>query len=478
MFSLSRIACASKKANVTFPSAHIPLVSTQVLASNVNNVRILDASWLKLPSFVNRDGLKEHAEKRIPGSQYFDLDVHCDKSSKFPHMLPPVDQFKETMKKFNIGISEHVVCYDSLGVYSSPRLYWTLKHFGYENVSVLDGGLKKWIDEGLPLETGPVLPPVNAVEIPDQFSVDSSLVVDYPTIKRNVQLLNKNKLSEAKQIIDARSAPRFRGEAEEPWPVPSGHMMGAKNVPFVELLDAVHGTYLPVETLRRRLCAYGFDPKNSSIFTCGSGITACVPWLAVEVVRAHDRILLADVIEDVIAKRISLPEAESRAQQIIMENACVEGSAAAFSKPFIPLNGAAPPSSSVFDGAWVEWCTREAEIAQRDMDAFLLNKSLDSSSGPVKLDAASRNLGLSLSTSKGGVVGPVRLTEASAGLSASKGGVLYESSDDSDEDADALLEPLATRLNRSKDGSLSRSTRRDFSLTGKEGNRIDDKHSK
>lgn len=133
-------------------------MSVSWLASQLERsaVKVLDASWY-LPA-MGRDARAEFKACRIPGAQFFDIDSTDDKSS-LPHMLPSEAFFAETMEKCSVGSDDHVVCYDGKGIFSAARLWFLLRAFGHEQVSVLNGGLPAWRREGQPLEEGPVQPP-------------------------------------------------------------------------------------------------------------------------------------------------------------------------------------------------------------------------------------------------------------------------------------------------------------------------------
>ncbi len=254
------------------------LVSTDWLAAHLSapDLRILDASWHMPDS--GRHARAEFEAAHIPGARFFDIDAISDDQSSLPHMAPPVEKFVSRMRAMGIGDGHRVVVYDSAGIFSAPRVWWLFRLFGKTDVAVLDGGLPKWRAEGRPVEDGvPILRDRH-------FTArrNAGLVRDV------TQVAATAKLGDA-QIVDARSAARFRGEAPEPRPgLRSGHMPGAMNVPYGSLLNA-DGTMKDTEDLRAVFTAAGVDVARPVITTCGSGISAAVLSLALESLgnRAH-----------------------------------------------------------------------------------------------------------------------------------------------------------------------------------------------
>jgi thiosulfate/3-mercaptopyruvate sulfurtransferase len=247
------------------------LVSTEWLAAHLNapDVRILDASW-HMPGSA-RDARAEFEAAHIPGARFFDIDEISDEQSSLPHMAPPVEKFVSRMRGLGIGDGHRVVVYDTHGLFSAARVWWLFRLFGKRDVAVLDGGLPKWRAEGRPVEDGvPILRDRH-------FTArrDASLVRDV------TQVAATAKLGDA-QIVDARSAARFRGEAPEPRPgLRSGHIPGSMNLPYGELLSP-DGTMKDVPELRGAFEAAGVDVTKPAITTCGSGISAAILSLALE----------------------------------------------------------------------------------------------------------------------------------------------------------------------------------------------------
>ncbi|WP_299355243.1 3-mercaptopyruvate sulfurtransferase [uncultured Shimia sp.] len=247
------------------------LVSTDWLAAHIKDpdLRILDASWY-MPAH-NRDPRAEYDAAHIPGARFFDIDEISDLRSDLPHMVPPVEKFMSRMRALGVGDGHQVVVYDGAGTFSAPRVWWLFKLMGQNDVAVLDGGLPKWQAEGRAIED---MPPI----IRDRHMTvrrQNHLVKDV------TQVSSASKLGDF-EIVDARAAPRFKGEAPEPREgIRAGHIPGAKNVPFGELLGS-DGTMKSPEDQRAVFEAAGVDLSKPVITSCGSGITAAVLCLAMQ----------------------------------------------------------------------------------------------------------------------------------------------------------------------------------------------------
>lgn len=253
-----------------------PLISSAELASRFGDpeLRLLDASWF-LPA-EGRSGREEFAAERIPGAVFFDIDAVSDTSVDLPHMLPAPGAFAEAASALGLSPDLDVVVYDSFGIRSSARVWWTLKVMGFERVQVLDGGLRAWKASGLPLETGAPRPPS---PVATRVRFDRTRLRDREDVAAALA-------SGGAQIVDARGAPRFRGEAPEPRPgLRSGHMPGARNLPFDRLLTP-EGRLKPPVALAEAFREAGVDLARPIVATCGSGVTASVLALALEVLGA------------------------------------------------------------------------------------------------------------------------------------------------------------------------------------------------
>ena len=254
-----------------FPDDPKTLVSTDWLAAHLKDpdLRVLDASW-HMPD-AGRDARAEYAAGHIPGARFFDIDEISDLRSDLPHMAPPVEKFISRMRAMGVGDGHQVVVYDTAGLFSAARVWWLFRLMGKTDVAVLDGGLPKWRAEGREIEDMPPMVRDRHITVSRQAGL----------VKDVTQVAHASKLGQA-EIIDARSAPRFKGEVAEPRPgLRSGHIPGSKNVPFGEVLNA-DGTMKDVAGLRATFAAAGVDLGKPAITTCGSGITAAVLALALE----------------------------------------------------------------------------------------------------------------------------------------------------------------------------------------------------
>ncbi|HZU88448.1 MAG TPA: 3-mercaptopyruvate sulfurtransferase [Stellaceae bacterium] len=242
------------------------LVSTAWLAQHLDDpaLRVVDGTYF-LPT-VARDARAEFAERHIPGAVFFDIDEIKDHNNPLPHMLPEPAEFAARVGALGLGDGTKIVAYDAHGVLSAARVWWMFRVMGHGEVMVLDGGLPKWLREGRPLETGPAKPRGPAVFTP-RFR---------PELVRGLDAVGAELKSGSAQLADARSAARFSGAEPEFRPgLKSGHMPGAKNLPYGELLNA-DGTFRPAAEIRARFRAAGIDVERPVTASCGSGVSACV----------------------------------------------------------------------------------------------------------------------------------------------------------------------------------------------------------
>ena len=205
------------------------LTETDELAAELDapDLVIIDASW-HMPS-ENRNARAEYLEEHIPGAIFFDIDEIADTKSNLPHMLPSPEKFSSRMRSMGIGDGSRIVVYDSAGLFSAARVWWTFRVMGVEDVTVLNGGLPKWKREGLPLESGE--PRLRSTR---HFTSrrNADLVRDVSDMKALIK-------DHSAEIVDARAAERFTGQAPEPRPgLRSGHIPGAHNLPYWAAVEA------------------------------------------------------------------------------------------------------------------------------------------------------------------------------------------------------------------------------------------------
>jgi len=246
-------------------------VSAAWLKEHLNdpNVVIVDASWY-LPA-QNRDPDAEYLAGHIPGAVRFDLDAVKDTSSPLPHMLPSESDFAAAAGALGIGNDTLVIVYDGLGLFSAPRVAWTFRIFGVRDVRILEGGLPAWKAEGGPLEQGPQ---------PQRTAKTFSARLDRAAVADAAQVLGASQSGSA-QIVDARAADRFRGEAPEPRPgLRAGHIPGSLNLPWGDIVE--NGRLKDEASLRRAVAEAGIDLDKPIIASCGSGVSAAIIALAFE----------------------------------------------------------------------------------------------------------------------------------------------------------------------------------------------------
>ena len=256
------------------------LVSTDWLADHMKDpdLRIIDASW-HMPG-SGRDARAEYVSAHIPGARFFDIDEISDTRSALPHMAPPPEKFISRMRAMGIGDGHQIVVYDTHGLFSAARVWWTFRLMGKTDVAVLDGGFPKWRAEGRPVEDMPPILRDRHITVQRQ----AHLVRDVTQVAAAAKLGDH-------EIIDARPAGRFKGDDPEPRPgLRPGHIPGSRNVPMKSLLKD-DGTMKSPDDLRGVFEWAGVDLSKPAITTCGSGVTAAVISLALERIGKHDHSL-------------------------------------------------------------------------------------------------------------------------------------------------------------------------------------------
>ena len=255
-----------------------PLVSPQWLAERLglqggstdSSVVVVDGSWY-LPT-EKRDPQAEHQRAHIPGAVWFNVDAISDQTSNLPHTLPSPEHFAIAVGLLGISDKNTIVVYDSAGLFSAARVWWTFRHFGAQNVFVLDGGLPYWQALGMPVENGIVMRDTTTFTV--KQSLEATITAD--------EVLAHIQVGSA-QIVDARSDSRFRGEAPEPRPgLRAGHIPGSRSLPYSELLRDGH-LKTPTEIMQA-FKKSGIDPDKPVVVSCGSGVTAAVLALGLNVI--------------------------------------------------------------------------------------------------------------------------------------------------------------------------------------------------
>ncbi|MBI4628994.1 MAG: 3-mercaptopyruvate sulfurtransferase [Candidatus Rokubacteria bacterium] len=258
------------------------LVTTGWLAAHLGkrDVRVVDGSW-HMPQ-LRRDPRAEFAQAHIPSAVFFDIDAIADTRSPLPHMLPDARTFAARVGALGIGRRDRVVVYDTRGVVSAARVWWTFRAFGHDAVAVLDGGLPKWRAEGRAVASGLPAPRVRTFTA----RLRKRLVRDLAQIRGNIK-------TRREQVLDARSHGRFTATEPEPRPgLRGGHIPGSLNLPY-DRLYRPDGTLLRREDLGAAFAQAGIDLTKPVATTCGSGVTAAVLALALHLL-GHDRVALYD----------------------------------------------------------------------------------------------------------------------------------------------------------------------------------------
>ena len=270
-----------------------PLVSCEwlhkQLGAKASCPKVVDASWY-LPA-MKRNGRAEYLAKRIPTATFFDIDA-TDDTSNLPHMVPSAAFFSQAMMQCGVSNADHVVVYDGKGLFSAARLWWMLRAFGHERVSVLDGGLPAWVAAGLALEEGS--PPSAARGAFFTAALRPGAVTDAARLLDHVTAPNA---AEPLLVVDARPAERFEGIVVEVRPgCRSGHIPGSRSVPFGALLEP-SGKMRPPDELRAVFDGAGvaLDAAGPPLVTsCGSGVTAAVVMLGLAQLGRSERVSLYD----------------------------------------------------------------------------------------------------------------------------------------------------------------------------------------
>lgn len=242
------------------------LVSTEWLADHLDapDVRVVDATWF-FPS-TGKKGHEAYDAGHIPGAVFFDIDDVADSDNPLPHMMPSAAKFASKVKKLGLGNGNRIVVYDrASGGSAAARVWMMFRQFGHGEISLLDGGMTKWLAEHRPVEDQP---PVTR---------ERHFLPHPQDLVRSKGDMLANIASGRETVIDARSAGRFKGQEAEPWPHRKvGHIPGSLNLPWTEMLDPDSKTFLPPEQLRAKFAAAGISGNKPIVASCGSGVSACM----------------------------------------------------------------------------------------------------------------------------------------------------------------------------------------------------------
>lgn len=249
------------------------LITCDWLNENLNqkDLCIIDCTW-HLPG-TNRDGKSEFLNERIPGSIFFDLDEFSDQSSKYPHTLADKEWFSKKASELGIQNSDHIICYDTLGIFTSPRVSWMFSQYGHEKVSILDGGFKNWKIKKFKIETGK----------PQNKEPSNYIAKNNPKNIKFFEDIKNNIVSSTFKLIDARPSGRFNATDPEPRPeLQSGNIPNSQNLPFSKLLDPATGCMKNKDELKKIFDELSISSEDKITFSCGSGVAAVIAGTAYE----------------------------------------------------------------------------------------------------------------------------------------------------------------------------------------------------
>lgn len=249
-----------------------PIVSAQWLNSNLSNENLVILDCTLINQIAKQP--IEIQNIQISNARFFDIKgKFSDTQNAFPTAYPPLSQFEKEAQELGINKDSIIVVYDANGIYSSPRVWWLFKSMGHQAIYVLDGGLPEWIKQGLP----------TVEKSTDKFQKGNFRVKENPKIVRRYNDIFNNLSSKKELVIDVRSEGRFSGEIPEPRAgLRSGQIDNSINLPYTKVLN--HGKFQSVEKLKQ---VFGFlkGEERPIVFSCGSGITACVVYIALEMVN-------------------------------------------------------------------------------------------------------------------------------------------------------------------------------------------------
>lgn len=261
------------------------LVTTSWLAQHLadDDLVVIDASAY-LPG-AGRDAAAEFAAAHIPRARFLDLGTLTDPPSLVPKALPTPEQFARRMREIGVVPGERIVFYDDSKLRSSARAWFIARLMGAHRVAILDGGLQKWRADGLDLESGQSGAASSAYPVPDAAS---------GKVRSKAQMLANYRADAnqpGEQVVDARDAARFCGEVDDTvHGLPGGHIPGARNVFFRDLLNS-DGTFKSHDELNAAFIDAGIDLDRPVTASCGSGMTASVLLFALHLLGRDDTAL-------------------------------------------------------------------------------------------------------------------------------------------------------------------------------------------
>ncbi len=257
------------------------LVSPNWVEKNLGKVKVVDASW-HMPK-TKRNAFNEYLKEHIPASVFFDLDKISEENHAIPHMMPALKKWEFSISNLGINNSDHLVIYDNSDVYSACRCWFSFIYFGHDpmKISILDGGFKKWKKQNRPTS--------NKAE---KINKSNYVAKEIKKLIKSKEEIKNNILSENFELIDARSKKRFLGMEPEPRKeLLSGNIKNSKNIPFIECINKSDNTFKNLEELKDIFNERGINYNKDLVFTCGSGVTACVLGLANSIISGKTPII-------------------------------------------------------------------------------------------------------------------------------------------------------------------------------------------
>jgi thiosulfate/3-mercaptopyruvate sulfurtransferase len=247
----------------------MPLVNTNWLEKNLDKVKIIDCSW-HMPQ-TKRNGFKEYQQLHIENAIFFDLDKNSKTDTDLPHMLTDIESWEKIVSDIGIGNEDQIIIYDNSDVISSCRCWYNFIYFGHDPnlVHVLDGGLKKWINEKKP-----------TINYLTKTTNSNYVANEKKDLVKNKKQVDENIGKNEFKVMDARSRERFEGKVPEPRKgLRSGSIKNSFCLPFSELINEDH-TFVAKEKILEKFKLTKCKLDENIVFTCGSGVTASVLALA------------------------------------------------------------------------------------------------------------------------------------------------------------------------------------------------------
>jgi len=245
------------------------LVETEWLYNNLNDVKIIDSSW-HMP-LTKRNGFEEFKKLHIKNAIFFDIDKNSKLDTDLPHMLTDKTSWEKIVSKMGIKNHDKIIIYDNSDVISSCRCWYNFIYYGHDPslVSVLNGGLKKWIKEKKPTTNTKI-----------DLKKSSYKAKEISKLVKNIDEINENIKKKNFKLIDARSLDRFKGQISEPRKgLRSGSIPNSMCLPFTELLNE-DKTFINKKNIANKFRSINCHDNENLVFSCGSGITASVLALA------------------------------------------------------------------------------------------------------------------------------------------------------------------------------------------------------